>query len=85
MTTPGEPANYLIVRFRATGRNSLNFTNYRIRKVIHDEAERLGLDVADVPVLHDRPETIFGTPAPYAEAQELFSKLMPPRRNDGGY
>ncbi len=68
--------NYIIVRVRERPGHDLASDTGRVRREIHDLAERLGLDVADNSVLSTRREMLNGQPQPLALAEELFRRAM---------
>jgi hypothetical protein len=89
MTTDDEPQtstyNYIIVRVKEDGR-SADMTNAgNIRKAIIKAEKELGIITAHNIIRHDRkfypipatqdPRT--AKPVPYAEAEDLFRKVMP--------
>lgn len=68
--------NYIIVRVRERPGHDLDSDTGMVRRVIHDAAQRYGLEVADNSVLTTRSEMYDGSPQPVAEAEALFRKVM---------
>lgn len=77
--------NYIIVRVKEDGRNPYRTNAGTIRKAIHAASADLDIAVADNIIRHDRkflpcplaPNHLQAKPMPYAEAEDLFRKVMP--------
>ena len=71
--------HYLLVRVEEPDENGnphISNTGL-IRNLIHKIAEDSDVKVADNIIRADRKKLWDGRPVPYAEAEELFKKIMP--------
>lgn len=74
--------NYIIIK--VTEPDSEGSTEAAmLRRRIHSLAQELGIDIADNLIRKNQETFIWGAKVPYAEAEELFRKVMYKKGSDG--